>query len=235
MQLNKYLAHAGVCSRRKAEEYIKQGAVTINGRVERTCGYRVIENDTVVCLGRTVIPEKKVYILLNKPAGYVTTVSDEEGRATVIDLIPKSLGRIYPVGRLDKETTGLLLLTNDGELAQRLAHPRYDVPKVYIAKLDRPFSQEDMERLKKGVMLLDGFIKPDAVEYAGKHFVVKIQIHCGKNRIVRRIFKHLGYSVQVLFRSHYAGISDKGLALGRWRFLSPYEVTHLKSLKVNKK
>ncbi len=231
MQLNKFLAHAGICSRRKAEELIKKGVVAINGRVERTCGYRVMDADTVTCMGKKVTPESKVYILLNKPTDYITTVSDDYGRQVLVDLVPKSFGRVYPVGRLDMDTSGLIVLTNDGELAQHLAHPRFQVTKAYVVKLDRPMTSEDFNRLQEGVMLEDGFIRPDALTFVGrKNHLLRIEIHCGKNRIVRRMFTYLGYRVHALARVEYAGISDRTLAQGRWRFLSRYEVKNLQRL-----
>lgn len=231
MPLNKYLSNAGVCSRRDAVEFIKLGHVQVNGKAVKEPGYKVSQEDKVLFKGTVVRGERKVYILLNKPLDYITTVEDEEGRRSVIDLLRGGVKeRVYPVGRLDRLTTGLLLLTNDGELAQNLSHPSSEVKKVYSVVLDQELKGQDLIDIKNGLTLKDGFIKPDRVycdsKRNRKHVV--IQIHSGKNRIVRRIFKERGYNVLKLDRINYAGIIKKGLPVGRWRVLKRDEVIALK-------
>jgi len=230
MPLNKFLSISGVCSRRNAVELIKSGLVEVNDVVITEPGYKVSPQDTVKCKSKLVRKQKKVYILLNKPKDYITTSRDEKGRRMVLDLLQGVVKeRIYPVGRLDRFTTGLLLLTNDGELSQRLAHPSFEVKKVYTALLDQPLAHEDLFKIKKGVLLKDGLIAADKVFYIpGKSRKnVRIQLHSGKNKVVRRIFKKLGYNVVKLDRINYAGLTKKGLSLGRWRFLKKEEIQEL--------
>ncbi len=229
--LSKYIAHAGVCSRRKAADLIKEGQVTVNGAIMYDPGYRVAPQDHIKVDKKIVRQEHKVYILLNKPRNCVTTVSDERGRNTVLDLLEGAPRvRLYPVGRLDRATTGLLVLTNDGDLAQRLSHPRYQVSKVYYATLTKPLTDTDLHKIKEGIILEDGAIKVDDIAYVDgrQSMVVKIALHSGQNRIVRRIFEHLGYDIKRLDRVGYAGLTKKDLLCGRWRFLTAREVVILK-------
>ncbi|HEV2601736.1 MAG TPA: pseudouridine synthase [Candidatus Babeliales bacterium] len=232
--LNKYIAHAGVCSRREAVELIKQGSVKVNGVIITEPSYIVQPKDFVKVGSKGVRPEQKVYVLLNKPTGYVTTVEDEQGRRTVADLV-RDVGRklrLYPVGRLDRDTTGLLIMTNDGALTQKLSHPKNHVQKKYSVVLDKPFPVEDLKKLKEGVTLIDGRAYVDAISYgeSKRNNVVKIVLHSGKNRIVRRMFEHLGYRVMQLDRINYAGVTKQGLMQGRWRFLEPEELASLLAL-----
>jgi 23S rRNA pseudouridine2605 synthase len=232
MRLNKYIAHCGICSRRQAIEYVKDGLVSVNGAVVTEPGYLVRKGEVVHFKGQEVKPEQqKVYILMNKPKGYITTLSDERGRDTVMDLLQgKVKERVFPVGRLDRATTGLLVLTNDGELAKKLSHPSHKMKKVYHVVLDRPLPLADLERILQGLELEDGPVKVDAVGYvqgAGKN-EIGIEIHVGRNRIVRRIFEHLGYEVKRLDRTFYAGLTKKDLPRGFWRHLSEKEVIMLK-------
>lgn len=229
--LSKYLAQSGYCSRRQALEVIKEGRVKVNGVKILEPGYKVNATDIVKVGTKVIKREQKIYILLNKPRGYITTLEDEFGRKTVMDLLidaPKV--RFYPVGRLDGETTGLLLLTNDGQLAQKLSHPKYEVQKTYMVTLDRALTEHDKETIAHGFMLDDGPIKVDAIEISHPKtpYLVKVTLHSGKNRIVRRIFAHMQYHVNELDRINYAGLTKKGLPRGRWRFLPEYDVAHLK-------
>ncbi len=231
MQLNKYIAQAGICSRRKAVELIKQGVVTVNGQKVTEPGYQVKSADIVRVRGKKVARQKLMYILMNKPKDYVTTVSDERGRRTVIDLLSGQIKeRVYPVGRLDRSTTGLLLLTNDGELAEKLAHPRYEVKKVYHVLLDKPLVYADMQKIKAGVRLSDGLVRVDMISYApGKYKNhLRVTLHSGKYRIVRRMFEHFDYDVIQLDRVRYAGLTKKGLRVGMWRYLTAYEIRTVK-------
>lgn len=231
IRLNKYIANAGICARRVADEHIAAGEVTVNGEVITAMGYRVKPGDVVTFQGRVVQPGKKVYILLNKPKDYVTTTDDERGRRTVLDLIKGvTEERIYPVGRLDRNTTGLLLLTNDGELAQKLTHPSYEVRKVYHVVLNKNISREELEQIKNGIELEDGIAEVDDVDYAGTGLKneVGIELHSGKNRIVRRIFEHLGFEVIALDRVLYAGLTKKDIPRGHWRYLTDKEILRLK-------
>ena len=232
VRLNKYIANAGICSRREADKLIEAGVVKVNGETVTTLGYKVKPTDIVEVEGQKIKNEKKVYILLNKPKDYLTTTKDPKNRKTVMDLIKGAVKeRVFPVGRLDRQTTGLLLFTNDGELADKLMHPKSNVPKLYHVTLDRNFSGSDFEKLVKGIELEDGFIKPDALSYVmGKKNELGIQIHSGKNRIIRRIFEHLGYDVIKLDRVMYAGLTKKNLPRGKWRFLTEKEVNFLKML-----
>lgn len=231
MRLNKYVSNSGVCSRREADTIIAKGLIKVNGQVVTEMGMKVGPNDEVSYKGKILNPEKKVYLLLNKPRGFVTTLDDPHAEKTVMDLVGKACQeRIYPVGRLDKETTGLLLFTNDGELAKKLTHPSYEKKKVYHVFLDKDFSDDDFKKLMKGIELEDGFIAADALSYADAQDrkQVGIEIHSGKNRIVRRMFDHLGYRVEKLDRVLFAGLTKKDLPRGKWRFLSDREIAFLK-------
>ncbi len=231
IRLNRYIANAGICSRREADTYITAGVVTINGKIVTELGTRVMPDDEVRFDGRLLNPEKKVYLLLNKPKDVVTTTDDPHAERTVIDLVKNACPeRIYPVGRLDRNTTGLLLLTNDGDLSKRLTHPSHSVEKVYQVTLDRNVSVSDMEKIGNGIELEDGLISADAISYVEGEpkNVIGIEIHSGRNRIVRRIFEQLGYRVRTLDRVSFAGLTKKNLPRGKWRFLSPQEVAYLK-------
>ncbi len=233
MPLNKYLSHCGLASRRKAVEYIEKGLVTVNGTVKLEPYYRIQEGDVVHCEGRPMqIQERKVYILLNKPKGLITTTSDERGRPTVLDLVdPHFPERIYPVGRLDRDTTGLLLLTNDGELAAKLMHPSSQIQKQYRVGLDKPLSAADFERIVSGVSLEDGPVYVNWIRYSveqPKKDVVELEITEGRNRVVRRLFEALGYRVRKLDRFYFAGLTKKNLPRGSFRELTQREVVMLK-------
>ena len=231
IRLNKYLANAGVCSRREADEYIQAGVITVNGNVVTELGTKVLRTDEVKFHDQPVSLEKKVYVLLNKPKDYVTTSDDPQQRKTVMDLVKNCCKeRIYPVGRLDRNTTGVLLLTNDGELASKLTHPRFLKKKVYHVFLDKNVTAHDIQQIAEGVELEDGPIHADAVEYASPidKKQVGIEIHSGKNRIVRRIFESLGYRVVKLDRVQFAGLTKKNLRRGDWRFLTEKEVDMLR-------
>ena len=230
IRLNKYLANAGICSRREADEFIEAGVVKVNGVVVTELGTKVKRSDTVLFHDQLVNIEKKVYILLNKPKDYVTTSDDPQNRKTVMDLVKGACReRIYPVGRLDRNTTGVLLLTNDGELATKLTHPQFLKKKIYHVFLDKNVSAADMKQIADGIELEDGEIHADAVEYASEtdRKQVGIEIHSGRNRIVRRIFEHLGYKVIKLDRVYFAGLTKKNVRRGDWRFLTEKEVDML--------
>ena len=231
LRLNKFLANAGVCSRREADEFIQAGVVTVNGEVVTELGTKILRTDEVKFHDAPVSLEKKVYVLLNKPKDYVTTSDDPQQRKTVMDLVKDVCPeRIYPVGRLDRNTTGVLLLTNDGDLASKLTHPKFLKKKVYHVHLDKNLTAHDMEQIREGITLEDGEIKADAVEYADDRdkSQVGIEIHSGKNRIVRRIFESLGYRVTKLDRVQFAGLTKKNLRRGDWRFLTEKEVDMLR-------
>lgn len=231
IRLNKYLANAGVCSRREADEFIQAGVVTVNGTVVTELGTKVLRSDIVVFHEQPVSLEKKVYVLLNKPKDYVTTNDDPQQRKTVMDLVKNVCPeRIYPVGRLDRNTTGVLLLTNDGDLASKLTHPKFLKKKVYHVFLDKNVTAHDLQQIAEGVTLDDGEVHADAIEYANDAVKnqVGIEIHSGKNRIVRRIFESLGYRVIKLDRVQFAGLTKKGLRRGDWRFLTEKEVDMLR-------
>jgi 23S rRNA pseudouridine2605 synthase len=231
IRLNKYLANAGVCSRREADEFIQAGVVTVNGQVVTELGTKVMRTDVVRFHDDPVSLEKKVYVLLNKPKDYVTTSDDPQQRKTVMDLVKNACPeRIYPVGRLDRNTTGVLLLTNDGDLASKLTHPKFLKKKIYHVYTDRNVTAHDMQQIAEGIMLEDGEIKADAVEYADPvdKKQVGIEIHSGKNRIVRRIFESLGYKVSKLDRVQFAGLTKKNLRRGDWRYLTEEEVDRLR-------
>lgn len=225
MRLNKYLAHAGVCSRRKASDYIEQGEVTVNDVVVREMGHKVQHDDVVRFRGSIIKPSRNyVYILLNKPRNVITTAHDERGRKTVLDFTGDlTQERIYPVGRLDRNTTGLLLLTNDGDFAQKLAHPKFKVKKVYKATLDKPLTEVDFERIQNTLTLEDGPAPVDAIAYGRRPNIVGVELHIGRNRIVRRIFEHLGYEVVKLDRVGYGALTKKNLPVGKCRLLTEQE------------
>ena len=231
IRLNKFLANAGVCSRREADEFIQAGVVKVNGEVVTELGTKVLRTDAVLFHDAPVTPEKKVYVLLNKPKDYVTTSDDPQQRKTVMDLVKGACQeRIYPVGRLDRNTTGVLLLTNDGDLASKLTHPKFLKKKIYHVHLDKNVTAHDMEQIATGIMLEDGEIKADAIEYADEKDKksVGIEIHSGKNRIVRRIFESLGYKVTKLDRVQFAGLTKKNVRRGDWRYLTEEEVDRLR-------
>ena len=231
LRLNKFLANAGVCSRREADDFIQAGVVTVNGQIVTELGTKVLRGDEVKFHDQPVTLEKKVYVLLNKPKDYVTTSDDPQQRKTVMDLVKDACPeRIYPVGRLDRNTTGVLLLTNDGEMASKLTHPKFLKKKVYHVYLDKNVTMHDMQQIASGIELEDGEIHADAIEYADDHdkSQVGIEIHSGKNRIVRRIFESLGYRVTKLDRVQFAGLTKKNLRRGDWRFLTEKEVDMLR-------
>ena len=232
IRLNKYLADCGICSRREADDLIKAGCVEVNGEVITTMGYKVKTDDKVVYGGQTLNREKLRYILLNKPKGYITTSDDPYERDTVMELVKDACPeRIFPVGRLDKQTTGLLLFTNDGDLAKKLTHPSSEVPKLYHVILDKPLTKNDMLRISEGIELDDGPIAADTIAYDQDDDSKKsigIELHSGRNRIVRRIFEHLGYEVIKLDRVMFAGLDKYKLPRGEWRFLTDLEVVNLK-------
>lgn len=231
VRLNKFLANAGVCSRRDADKYIQAGVVSVNGEIITELGHKVLRTDTVLFHDNAVTMEKKQYVLLNKPKGYVTTVDDPQNRKTVMDLVRNACPeRIYPVGRLDRNTTGVLLLTNDGEMASRLTHPKFLKKKIYHVTTDRNVAASDLRQIAEGITLTDGDIKADAVEYASEtdKKQIGIEIHSGKNRIVRRIFEHLGYHVIKLDRVYFAGLTKKNVRRGDWRYLTEKEVNMLR-------
>jgi len=237
MPLNKYIAHSGLCSRRKAVDFVKEGKVTVNGELITEPAFKVTAKDEVAINNRKInIQKNLVYILLNKPKGYITTTDDPEGRKTVMELIQDATTeeqRVYPVGRLDRNTSGLLLLTNDGELAQKLAHPKHNIKKIYHVGLNKPLTKAHFENILQGVTLEDGVANVDALGYveAGDKTQVGIEIHSGKNRIVRRIFEHLEYEVEKLDRVTYAGLTKKNINRGKWRFLTEKEIILLKHFK----
>lgn len=232
LRLNKFLANAGVCSRREADQFIQAGVVSVNGQIVTELGTKVKRSDEVRFHDQPVNMEKKLYVLLNKPKDYVTTVDDPQQRKTVMELVSNAgKERIYPVGRLDRNTTGVLLLTNDGELASKLTHPRFLKKKVYMAKLDKNITKHDMEQLIMGIQLEDGEIHADQIEYAKPDAkdVVGIEIHSGRNRIVRRMFEAVGYKVLRLDRTMFAGLTKKNLRRGDWRYLTEQEVDMLRA------
>jgi 23S rRNA pseudouridine2605 synthase len=231
VRLNKYIAASGVCSRREADELITRGEISVNGTTVTDMGIKIKQGDDVRHKGKRLSAEKKVYILLNKPKDYVTTVEDPHADKTVIDLIGDACSeRVYPVGRLDKSTTGVLLLTNDGELAGRLTHPRYKRKKIYHVWLDRSVAWNDMLKLTTGVELEEGTVVADAAAYAEEDdkSQVGVEIHSGQNRVIRRIFEKLGYKVKKLDRVYFAGLTKKNLPRGKWRFLTDKEIVMLR-------
>ncbi len=230
IRLNKYMANAGICSRREADEYITGGKVKVNGEVVTELGTKITRNDVVEYDDKVVTPERKCYVLLNKPKDCVTTSDDPNGRTTVLDIVKNACEeRIYPVGRLDRNTTGVLLLTNDGDLASKLTHPKFVKKKIYHVWTDKDITEEDMQRIADGIELEDGEIHADAISYVSDdRNQAGIEIHSGRNRIVRRIFEHLGYRVIKLDRVYFAGLTKKNLPRGRWRYLTQEEVNYLR-------
>ena len=237
MPLNKFVAHAGVCSRRDAAELVRTGKVSVNGKVITEPGHKVISTDEIRIQGKKISASRNlVYILLNKPKDHITTTEDPEGRKTVMDIVKKATTeRVFPIGRLDRNTTGVLLLTNDGELAQKLSHPSYEVRKIYEVTLDKPLVKKDFDELLNGITLEDGFIAPDSLAYADSRdkSVIGIEIHSGKNRIVRRMFEKIGYDVRNLDRVMYANLTKKNVERGKWRFLQEKEVRLLKFMNAS--
>ncbi|WP_262508788.1 pseudouridine synthase [Sphingobacterium faecium] len=234
MRLNRYIANSGVCSRRKADELIAAGVVSVNGEAVTELGAKVDPaKDDIKYNGERLKREKMVYVLLNKPKDYITTTDDPQERHTVMELVSKATKeRIYPVGRLDRNTTGLLLMTNDGNLAEKLSHPRNNISKIYNVELNKSLTQGDFNKIVFGLELEDGFVKPDDLSYVigGSKKEVGVQIHSGKNRIVRRIFESLGYEVVKLDRVVYANLTKKDLPRGRWRYIEERELVQLKHL-----
>lgn len=230
VRLNKFIANSGICSRREADDFIAAGLVSVNGKVVTELGTKVFPADEIRFNGERIRGEEKVYILMNKPKDFVTTVSDPHAEKTVVSLVSgKCKERVYPVGRLDKATTGVLLLTNDGDLAEKLTHPSYEKKKIYHVHLDKNFKQTDLSELLRGITLEDGFIQADAVSYVDEDKTqVGVEIHSGRNRIIRRMFEHLGYKVKKLDRVYFAGLTKKNLRRGQWRFLTEQEVAMLK-------
>ncbi len=231
MRLNRYIANAGLCSRREADTFIATGCVTINGKVVSEMGQQVLPGESVSFNGKIITAEKKMYVLLNKPKGYVTTLEDPHADKTVMELVASACKeRIYPVGRLDKSTTGLLLFTNDGDMTKRLTHPKYNRKKIYHVHLDQKVTKNHLQDIVDGINLEDGFVAADSVSYVNEDDKkqVGIEIHSGKNKIVRRIFEHLGYKVEKLDRVYFCGLTKKDLPRGRWRFLTEEEVNLLK-------
>jgi 23S rRNA pseudouridine2605 synthase len=232
MPLNKFIAHCGICSRRDAAEMVKSGLVKVNDTVVTEPGYKVANKDEIKVNGKKVLPAKNmVYILLNKPKDYITTTNDPEQRKTVLDLIKRATPeRVYPVGRLDRNTSGVLLITNVGDMSQKLTHHRNEVKKVYAITLNKPLEKKDFDKIMEGVNLEDGIAKVDTLAYADTKDKTQlgVEIHSGRNRIVRRIFEHLGYDVRNLDRVVFAGLTKKNVQRGKWRFLTEKEVRELK-------
>lgn len=237
MPLNKYISWSGVCGRREAADLVKAGKVTVNGKLITEPPFRVNREDVVKVNGKKISVQKNlVYILLNKPKDYITTTDDPDGRKTVMDLIKSATEeRVFPVGRLDRNTTGVMLLTNDGELAQRLTHPKYEVKKIYEVRVDQPVTKQQLDTIASGLTLEDGFIQPDAVAYADAKdkSVIGIEIHSGRNRIVRRIFEQMGFKVKHLDRVMYGIFTKKNVDRGKWRFLTEKEIRLLKHLNTS--
>jgi len=233
IRLNKYIANSGICSRREADTYIEHGSVEVNGKLVTEMGYKVMPEDVVRFDGTSISPEKKRYVLLNKPKNYITTMEDDRGRSTVMELIQNATKeRIYPVGRLDRNTTGLLLFTNDGEMAKKLTHPKHNVRKLYHASLDRKLDLKDLEKLRGDVIIEGKKVFIDAISYVEgeQKTEIGIEIHSGRNRIVRKIFEHVGYKVNKLDRVLFSGLTKKNLPRGRWRELTPQEIANLQMI-----
>lgn len=230
IRLNKFIANSGICSRREADTYIQAGLISVNGTIVTQLGTKIKPEDEVKFNGERVSGEQKVYIVMNKPKGYVTTTSDPHADKTVMELLRNCNQRVFPVGRLDKNTTGVLLFTNDGNLAETLSHPSYNKKKIYQVTLDRNLSQSDMDKIADGIWLPDGEIHADEISYAdpSDRSIVGLEIHSGRNRIVRRIFESLGYKIKKLDRCYFAGLTKKGLRPGNWRYLTESEVGFLK-------
>ena len=233
IRLNKYIANSGICSRREADELITQGLVQVNGKVVTEMGYQVQKTDKVIFDGQGITPEKPVYVLLNKPKGYISTTKDEKARKTVLDLVANaSPYRLFPVGRLDRSTTGVILLTNDGHMTKKLTHPSFNMKKIYHVTLDRKLDRADMNAIAEGIRLEEGIAEVDSISYIeGKpRNEVGIEIHIGWNRVVRRIFQRLGYEVEALDRVMFAGLTKKNIKRGHWRILTDLEVNNLKMM-----
>ncbi len=234
IRLNKYIANSGVCSRREADKLITSGKIRVNGKVVKELGTKVKDGDTVALDSRILRQEQDRYLLLNKPRDVITTMDDPQGRKTVAGLVHKACPeRVVPVGRLDRNTSGLLLLTNDGKMADKLTHPSSKVRKIYEVHLDKPVYRKDLVTISQGIELDDGFIQADAVAWVSPELnkkIVGIELHSGRNRIVRRIFEHLGYEVKKLDRTQFAMLTKKDLPRGKWRFLTPKEVNYLKMI-----
>ena len=233
IRLNKYIANSGICSRREADTYIEHGSVEVNGKLVTEMGYKVMPEDVVRFDGTSISPEKKRYVLLNKPKNYITTMEDDRGRSTVMELIQNATKeRIYPVGRLDRNTTGLLLFTNDGEMAKKLTHPKHNVRKLYHASLDRKLDLKDLEKLRGDVVIEGKKVFIDAISYVEgeQKTEIGIEIHSGRNRIVRKIFEHVGYKVNKLDRVLFSGLTKKNLPRGRWRELTSQEIANLQMI-----
>lgn len=233
IRLNKYIANSGICSRREADELIKQGLVEVNGKVVIEMGYQVLKTDRVIFDGQGITPEKPVYVLLNKPKGYISTTKDEKARKTVMELVANaSPYRVFPVGRLDRSTTGVILLTNDGHLTKKLTHPSFQIRKIYHVTLDRKLSTEDLKSIAEGIRLEEGVAEVDSISYIeGKpKNEIGIEIHIGWNRVIRRIFQKLDYEVETLDRVMFAGLTKKNIKRGHWRILTELEVNNLKML-----
>ncbi len=230
IRLNKFIANAGICSRREADKLIAEGEIKINGKVVTELGTKVSRADKVYYKGKSLRPEKPVYVLLNKPKDFITTTDDPENRRTVMELVKTAAEeRIYPVGRLDRNTTGLLLFTNDGDLAEKLAHPSNEIRKIYRVEIDKPIAEDDFNKIEEGFDLEDGRVEVDKVAVVdSKGYSIGLEIHIGRNRIVRRIFEHLGYEVLKLDRVMYAGLDKLNLPRGKWRFLTEKEIARLK-------
>lgn len=233
IRLNKYIANSGICSRREADDLITQGLVEVNGKVVNEMGYQVQKTDKVVFDGQSITPEKPVYVLLNKPKGYISTTKDDKARKTVMDLVANaSPYRLFPVGRLDRSTTGVILLTNDGHMTKKLTHPSFDAKKIYHVTLDKKLTHEDMKLIAEGIRLDEGIAEVDQISFIeGKpKNEVGIEIHIGWNRVIRRIFQRLGYEVEALDRVMFAGLTKKNIKRGHWRILTEQEVNNLKML-----
>ncbi|QNS42208.1 rRNA pseudouridine synthase [Chryseobacterium manosquense] len=233
IRLNKYIANSGICSRREADELITQGLVQVNGKVVTEMGYQVQKTDKVIFDGQGITPEKPVYVLLNKPKGYISTTKDEKARKTVLDLVANaSPYRLFPVGRLDRSTTGVILLTNDGHMTKKLTHPSFNMKKIYHVTLDRKLDRADLNAIAEGIRLEEGVAEVDSISYIeGKpRNEVGIEIHIGWNRVVRRIFQRLGYEVEALDRVMFAGLTKKNIKRGHWRILTDLEVNNLKMM-----
>ena len=239
MPLNKFLSHCGIGSRRDAVPLIKEGKVTVNGKIITEPGFKITDKDVIIFNGKKIfITKDRVYILLNKPKDYLTTVDDPQNRKTVLNLIKNATQeRIYPIGRLDRNTSGVLLFTNDGDLTQKLTHPSYGVKKVYEVKLDKPLTKSDFDKIVNGIKLEDGEIHADALAYADANdrSIIGIELHSGRNRIVRRIFEHMGYDVKGLDRVMYSNLTKKNVERGKWRYLSEKEVRQLKYMNTPQK
>ncbi len=231
-RLNKYIAQCGIASRRDADKIIESGHISVNGQIITTLGYKVSPSDKVKYKGRSIRPENKVYVLLNKPKDFITTTDDPENRKTVMNLVAKAAEeRIFPVGRLDRNTTGLLLFTNDGDLAKKLTHPKHNIRKIYEVQLDKSITPADFHKISEGLMLEDGEIKVDEIAIVDdSHSILGVEIHSGRNRIVRRIFEHVGYDVKKLDRVMFGPLTKKDLPRGKWRHLTEREIGMLKRL-----